>query len=149
MDRALRNPWLKQSPKALTIKRQSCMRVPTRPEVAFHLSSTGFDIDSMPFIRAIPPTSVATIASGLATRAQSTSLGTGIDVWNFFTEGGGQIDLMVLLLHEDLANLFSHRVFSKRFTLRDAIAVIANGFVFIVEIVAEHVFGVLRCADQL
>jgi hypothetical protein len=56
---------------------------------------------------------------------------------------------MVLLLHEDLANLFSHRIFSKRFTLRDAIAVITNGFIFIVEIVAEHVFRVFRCADRL
>ena len=56
---------------------------------------------------------------------------------------------MVLLLHENLANLFSHRIFSKRFTLRDAIAVITNGFIFIVEIVAEHVFRVFRCADRL
>ena len=39
---------------------------------------------------------------------------------------------MVLLLHEDPANLFSHRV-----------------FIFIVEIVPEHVFGVFRCADRL
>ena len=48
---------------------------------------------------------------------------------------------MILLLHKDLANLFRHRVFSKRFTLPDAVAVIANGFVFIVEIVPEHLFG--------
>ena len=49
---------------------------------------------------------------------------------------------MVLLLHEDLTNLFRHRVFSKRFTLPDAIAVIADGFVFVVEIVPEHVFRI-------
>jgi hypothetical protein len=42
---------------------------------------------------------------------------------------------MILFLHEDLANLFRHRVFSKRFTLPDAIAVIANGFIFIFEII--------------
>jgi hypothetical protein len=35
---------------------------------------------------------------------------------------------MVLLLDEDLSNLFRHRVISKRFTLPDAIAAIANGF---------------------
>src|SRR4030095_5237289 len=87
--------------------------------------------------------------AALATFAQSTSLRTGVDVWNFFTEGSGQIDLMVLLLHEDLANLFSQRKFSKRFTLRDAIAVIANGFIFIVEIVAEHISRVFRYADRL
>ena len=56
---------------------------------------------------------------------------------------------MVLLLHQDLANLFSHRVFSERFTLRDAIAVITNGLIFIVEIEAEHVSRVFRCADRL
>ena len=85
----------------------------------------------------------------LATLAQSTSLGTGIDVWNFFTKGSGQIDLMVLLLHEDLANLLSHRIFPKRFTLWNAIAVITNGFIFIVEIIAEHVSRVFRSADRL
>jgi len=56
---------------------------------------------------------------------------------------------MILLLHEDLANLFRHREFSKRFTLPDAIAVIANGFVFIVEIIPKHVFGIFRCAYRL
>src|ERR1022692_4557813 len=56
---------------------------------------------------------------------------------------------MILLLHEDLANLFRHREFSKRFTLPDAIAVIANGFIFIFEIIPEHVFRVFRCAYRL
>src|SRR6266566_7799203 len=56
---------------------------------------------------------------------------------------------MVLLLHQNLANLFRHRIFSKRLALRDAIAIIANGFVFIIEIVAEHVPRILRCADRL
>ena len=56
---------------------------------------------------------------------------------------------MILLLHQDLANLLSHRIFSKRFTLWNAIAVITNGFIFVVEIVAEHVSRVFRCADRL
>src|SRR6188472_4570264 len=56
---------------------------------------------------------------------------------------------MVLLLHQDLANLFSHRILSKRFTLRDSIAVIANGFVFILQIEAKHVSRAFRCADRL
>ena len=56
---------------------------------------------------------------------------------------------MILLLHEDLANLFRHRVFSKLFTLPDAIAVIANGLVFIIEIIPEHVFRIFRCAYRL
>jgi hypothetical protein len=49
---------------------------------------------------------------------------------------------MVLLLHENLANLFGHRVFSERFTLPDAISVFANCFVFIVEIKPEHVLRI-------
>src|ERR1700731_4808495 len=53
---------------------------------------------------------------------------------------------MILLLHEDLVNLFRHRVFSKRFTLPDAIAVIADGLVLVIEIIPEHVFRIFRCA---
>ncbi|SRR5258708_3978748 len=79
--------------------------------------------------------------AALATAAQRASLGTVPEVWNFFAEGSGQIDLVVLLLHEDVANLFRHRVFSKRLTLPDPIAVIANGLVFVIEIVLERVFG--------
>ena len=44
---------------------------------------------------------------------------------------------MILLLHEDLANLFRHRLFPKRFTLPDAIAVIADGLVLVIEIIPE------------
>ena len=33
--------------------------------------------------------------------------------------------------------------------MRDAISVITNGFIFIVEIEAEHVSRVFRCADRL
>ena len=87
--------------------------------------------------------------SRLTTLAQGACLGTAAKVWDFFAEGRGQIDLMVLLLHQDLANLFRHRVFSKRFTLPDAIAVIANGFVFILEIEPQHVFRIFRCAHRL
>jgi len=56
---------------------------------------------------------------------------------------------MILLLHEDLTNLFRHRVFPKFFTLPDAIAVIANGLVFIIEIIPEHVFRIFRRANRL
>src|SRR5579862_919531 len=56
---------------------------------------------------------------------------------------------MVLLLHEDLANLFRHREFSKSFALPDAIAVIANGVALVLEIVAEHFLRIFRCAYWL
>ena len=60
-----------------------------------------------------------------------------------------QIDLMVLFLDEDLSNLLRHRVLSKNFTLADAIAVVANGFIFVIEIISEHVFRIFRCAYRL
>src|ERR1017187_4890021 len=56
---------------------------------------------------------------------------------------------MVLLLHQDLANLFRHRVLPERFALPDAIAVIADGLVLIVEIEAEHLLRVFRRAHRL
>jgi len=49
------------------------------------------------------------------------------DIRDFFPEGGGQIDLMVLFVHQDLANLFRQGKFSQSFTLPDALAVISNG----------------------
>src|SRR5215813_2800989 len=71
--------------------------------------------------------------------AQVASLGANAKVGNFFPEGSGQIDLMVLLLHEDLANLLRHRVFAKCFALPHAVAVVAYRLAFVLEVVAEHV----------
>src|SRR5215472_15940372 len=56
---------------------------------------------------------------------------------------------MVLLLYKDLANLLRHREFSQHFTLPDPIAVIANRFVFVLEIEAEHLFRIFRGAYRL
>ncbi len=56
---------------------------------------------------------------------------------------------MVLLLHEDLPNLFRHREFSKSFALPDAIAIIPNGVVFIFEIEPQHLFRIFRRAYRL
>src|SRR6266566_354326 len=95
-----------------------------------------------------PEAAISAPTAVLATLAQGASFGTTADVRDCYAEGGGQIDLMVLLLHEDLANLFRHRVFSQRFTLSDAIAVIANGLVLVIEIVPEHVFRLLRRAHR-
>src|ERR1700680_1923650 len=79
-------------------------------------------------------------APWLASLARGASFGATAKVWNIFAEGSGQINLMGLLLHQNLANLFCHRVFSKRFALPDTIAVIANGVVFIIEIEPQHFF---------
>src|ERR1700747_1046099 len=84
-----------------------------------------------------------------ATLAKRTSLRATAKVWNVFAERGSQINLVVLLLHQNLTNLFRHCIFSERFALRDALAIIANGFVFIIEIVSEHVSRFLGCAHRL
>jgi hypothetical protein len=56
---------------------------------------------------------------------------------------------MVLLLHQDLANLFGHRIFAQRLALADAIAIITNGFIFIIEIESQHLLCIFRCAHRL
>ena len=56
---------------------------------------------------------------------------------------------MILFLREDLANLFRHGILSERLALRNSIAVIANRFILIVEIVPKHVLWILRRAHRL
>jgi hypothetical protein len=85
----------------------------------------------------------------LTTLGQGACFGTTADVWNFYAKRSGQIDLMFLFLDKDLSNLLRHRVLSKNFTLADAIAVVANGFIFVIEIISEHVFRIFRCAYRL
>jgi|SRR5215470_13156294 len=70
-----------------------------------------------------------------AALGQAAPLGTA-NIGNFLSERSGQVDLMVLLLHEDLANLLRHREFTESFALPDAIAIIEDGFVFIIKIEA-------------
>src|SRR4029450_10555453 len=87
-------------------------------------------------------TSAGTSAAGMQTAAFRTSA----QVRDFFAESLGEIDLMILLLYQDLTNLLRYRVLAKALTLPDAIAVITNGFVLVVEIVPEHFLRILRRA---
>src|ERR1700747_2179800 len=91
--------------------------------------------------------SCANACAPSATLAQRASFRAAADVRNLNAQRRGQIDLMILLLHEDLANLFRHREFSERFALPDAIAIIANGFIFVVEVEPQHIFRTLRRAN--
>src|SRR5579859_2122551 len=50
------------------------------------------------------------------------------------TERGRQIDLVILFLHQDFADLLGHGEFAEHLALPDAVAVIANGLVLVVEI---------------
>src|SRR5207302_4267265 len=74
------------------------------------------------------------VRTALPALAESASLRTTANVRNFYAERCGYIDLVVLLLYKDLANLFRQSEFTKRFALPDAIAVITYGGVFIFEI---------------
>src|SRR6266853_5099875 len=56
---------------------------------------------------------------------------------------------MILLLDQYLANLLRHREFSQRFALPDAVAVVANGIVFVLEIEPEHLLRIFRRAYRL
>src|SRR5204863_5843779 len=80
----------------------------------------------------------------LAALARGESLRPKTNSRNLFAERSGQIDLMVLLLYQDLPDLLRHREFSKSFALSDAIAVVANGVVFILQIKAEHLLRIFR-----
>ena len=56
---------------------------------------------------------------------------------------------MVLLLEEDLADLLGRGELAEFVALLDAAAVLADGLVFVVEVEAEHVFGLLGGLDGL
>src|SRR5277367_5369557 len=80
----------------------------------------------------------------LAALFQAAHLGTATCVRNIFAEGGGQVDLMILLLHENLADLFGEGEFPKLFALANAVAVVANGFGLVFEVEPEHGFRIFR-----
>src|SRR5262245_5638459 len=92
---------------------------------------------------------MALVTGTSAPAPERTTSDTSADIRNLFTERSCQIDLMVLLLDEDLSNLLRHRVFAERFALADAIAIVANRLVFIVEVEPEHRIRILRCAYRL
>ena len=71
------------------------------------------------------------------------------DVWNRYAKGSRQIDLVILFLHENSANLFRHRKLSKPFTLPNSSVIIENGFVFIFQIEFEHFFRLFEVRTGL
>ena len=54
------------------------------------------------------------------------------EIWHLYAESRGQINLVILFLHEDLTDLFSHCEFAENFTLADPVAVVSYGFIFVV-----------------
>src|SRR5262245_49450161 len=68
-------------------------------------------------------------------------------VRRFDAQGGGQLDLMVLLLHEDLAQTLGNRIFSDSFALPDALAVVANRLGLVVKIEPQQFVCLVRHLD--
>ena len=56
---------------------------------------------------------------------------------------------MVLLLHEDLADLLGHGELAERLALPDALAVIDDGLVLVIEVEFQHVARLLRDLHRL
>src|SRR5947209_13379296 len=59
-------------------------------------------------------------------------------VRRFLSQGGGQVDLVFLLGHKDLANVLRNRKFAERLALPDPFAVVANRLVFGIQVELEH-----------
>ena len=55
-----------------------------------------------------------------------------------------EIDLMILFICQNLSDLFRHGKLTQGFTLSHAIAILANGLVFVFEIKTKHLSGIAR-----
>ena len=62
---------------------------------------------------------------------------------------GGKVDLMVLLLDEDLADLLRQGELTERFALPDPLLVIDDGLILVIEIELQHVSRLLRDLHRL
>src|SRR5262249_43343872 len=71
------------------------------------------------------------------------------DLGHLAAQRRGQVDLVLLLVDEDLADLFSHRVLAQGLALADAPAVVADGLVLVLQVALEHLPRVLRDTDRL
>ena len=54
------------------------------------------------------------------------------DVGNFFTKCRREIDLVLLLLNQNLSDLFGDRIFTHRFTLTDPFTIVSDRLVLII-----------------
>ncbi len=71
------------------------------------------------------------------------------DVGHVDPQGGGQVDLVLLLLDEDLADLLGEGEFPQGLALPDAVPVVPYRLVLVVQVEAKHVLGLLGHLDRL
>src|SRR5262245_42992412 len=82
-------------------------------------------------------------------RATSGSfLGRG-DLGHVLAQGGGQVDLVLLLVDQDLADVLGHGVLAQGLALPHPLAVVAYRGVLVVQVEAKHLLCVLGRLDRL
>ncbi len=64
-------------------------------------------------------------------------------------QGGRQVDLVLLLLHQDFTDMLGEGVFTQRIALPDALAIISDCRRLIFQIKMQHFLGFFRRADFL
>src|SRR5512135_570664 len=96
------------------------------------------------------PRSVGPVWGRRAWRSSSSGplLGLG-HVGHLDAQGGRQVDLVLLLVDQDRADVLGHGVLAERLALADALAVVADRLVLVIEVEAEHVLGLFRLLDRL
>ena len=70
-------------------------------------------------------------------------------VGDVLAQRGRQVDLVLLLLDQDLADVLGHGVLAQRLALADALAVVADRLVLVLEVEPEHLLGLLRRLHRL
>src|SRR5689334_1721316 len=68
---------------------------------------------------------------------------------DFLPQRRRQVDLVLLLLDEDAADVLGDRVLAERLALPHPLAIVADGLGLVVEIELEHLFGSVRGPDRL
>ena len=62
---------------------------------------------------------------------------------NLDSERGGQINLVILFIHQNLPDLLGHGKPTQSFTLSNPVPVVANGLIFVFQIEAQHLVGIV------
>src|SRR5258706_10268188 len=69
------------------------------------------------------------------------------NVGRIFAERGREIDQMLLLLAEDLANVFRDRILAERLAFAHTLAIRADRVTLVLQIGAQHLLGLFRLLD--
>src|SRR5262245_20588054 len=69
------------------------------------------------------------------------------NIGDVFSEGGGQINLMLLFLTQDFADVFGDRIFPERLTLPYTFPVVPHRHVLVLEVGAQHRLGIVGLFD--